>query len=340
MNTPEKNIGIISKGLLLIGGILLVVSLFNPIWRIELDAPQYPEGLALTIHANKLGGEVDIINGLNHYIGMKTLHADEFIEFTVLPYIISFYALACLLVIFINKKKALYFLFGAFVLFGIVAMIDFWRWEYNYGHNLDPNAAIIVPGMAYQPPLIGFKQLLNFGAYSIPDIGGWLFIASGLLMAAAVILEFMKTKKMMKQKIMTVVLPVMLFSFLSCAQKDPDPIKLNSDNCDNCGMTISNPKFAAVLFTTKGRTYKFDDISCLLDYKNDNKEKSIGAGLYVSNFLKDNQLLPVEVAIYIKGDNVKSPMGGNIAAFNDRESANTYAVDLSAEFTDWNAINK
>lgn len=340
MNTPEKNIGTISKGLLLIAGILLVVSLFNPIWRIELDAPQYPEGLALTIHANKIGGEVDIINGLNHYIGMKTLHADEFIEFTVLPYIISFYALACLLVIFINKKKALYFLFGAFVLFGIVAMIDFWRWEYNYGHNLDPNAAIIVPGMAYQPPLIGFKQLLNFGAYSIPDIGGWLFIASGLLMAAAVILEFMKTKKMMKQKIMTVVLPVMLFSFLSCAQKDPDPIKLNSDNCDNCGMTISNPKFAAVLFTTKGRTYKFDDISCLLDYKNDNKEKSIGAGLYVSNFLKDNQLLPVEVAIYIKGDNVKSPMGGNIAAFNDRESANTYAVDLSAEFTDWNAINK
>jgi copper chaperone NosL len=340
MNTPEKNIGIISKGLLLIGGILLVISLFSPIWRIELDAPQYPEGLALTIHANKIGGEVDIINGLNHYIGMKTLHADEFIEFTVLPYIISFYALACLLVIFINKKKALYFLFGAFVLFGIVAMIDFWRWEYNYGHNLDPNAAIIVPGMAYQPPLIGFKQLLNFGAYSIPDIGGWLFIASGLLMAAAVILEFMKTKKMMKQKIMTVVLPVMLFSFLSCAQKDPDPIKLNSDNCDNCGMTISNPKFAAVLFTTKGRTYKFDDISCLLDYKNDNKEKSIGAGLYVSNFLNDNQLLPVEVAVYIKGDNVKSPMGGNVAAFNDKESANTYAVDLSAEFTDWNTINK
>ncbi len=51
-------------------------------------------------------------------------------------------------------------------------------------------------------------------------------------------------------------------------------------------------------------------------------------------------LLPVEIAVYIKGDNVKSPMGGNIAAFNDKESANTYAVDLSAEFTEWNTINK
>ena len=340
MNTPEKNIGTISKGLLLIAGILLVVSLFNPIWRIELDAPQYPEGLALTIHANKLGGEVDIINGLNHYIGMKTLHANEFIEFTVLPYIISFYALACLLVIFINKKKALYFLFGAFVLFGIVAMIDFWRWEYDYGHNLDPNAAIIVPGMAYQPPLIGFKQLLNFGAYSIPDIGGWLFIISGLLMASAVFLEFRKFKKLKKQNITIMALPIILFSLFSCEPTKPDAIKLNSDNCDNCGMTISNPKFASVLFTSKGRTYKFDDISCLLDYKNDNKEKALNAGLYVANFLSDNQILPVEKAVFIKGENVKSPMGGNIAAFENKESANTYAVDLAAEFTDWNTINK
>jgi copper chaperone NosL len=340
MNSTEKNIGLMSKALLVISGVLLVISLYNPIWRIELDAPQYPEGLALTIHANKIGGEVDIINGLNHYIGMKTLHADEFIEFTVLPYIISLYALFCLVVVFINKRKALYFLFSAFVLFGIIAMVDFWRWEYNYGHNLDPSAAIIVPGMAYQPPLIGFKQLLNFGAYSIPDIGGWLFIASGLLMAAAVFLEYKKTKKLMKQHITIMALPIMIFSLFSCEPTKPDAIKFNSDNCDNCGMTISNPKFAAVLFTTKGRTYKFDDISCLLDYKNDNKEKAINAGLYVSNFLSGNQLLPVEIAVYIKGENVKSPMGGNIAAFNNKENANTYAVNLSAEYTNWDEINK
>ena len=340
MNSTEKNIGIISKGLLVIAGVLLVVSLFNPIWRIELDAPQYPEGLALTIHANKIGGEVEIINGLNHYIGMKTLHADEFIEFTVLPYIISGYALACLLVVIIRKRKALNILFGAFVLFGIIAMVDFWRWEYNYGHNLDPTAAIIVPGMAYQPPLIGFKQLLNFGAYSVPDIGGWLFVVSGLLMAGAVFLEYKKSKKIIKKHITIIALPIMFFSLFSCEPTKPDAIKLNSDNCDNCGMTISNPKFAAVLFTTKGRTYKFDDISCLLDYKNDNKEKAIGAGLYVSNFLNDNNLMPAEIAFYIKGNNVKSPMGGNIAAFENKESANTYAVDLFAEFTDWETINK
>ncbi len=103
---------------------------------------------------------------------MKTLHAEEFIEFTVLPYIIGFFGLWTILTAFLKSKRAVVILLVCFALFGALAMYDFWRWEYEYGHNLDPTAAIIVPGMAYQPPLIGFKQFLNFGAYSIPDIGG------------------------------------------------------------------------------------------------------------------------------------------------------------------------
>ena len=177
-------------------GLLLIVVLFVPLWRIELSAPQYPEGLVMKMHPHKLAGNVDIINGLNHYIGMKTLHTDDFIEFTVLPYIISAFALLSILVATVLHKsqKWLRVLLISFILFGIVAMVDFYRWEYNYGHNLDPNAAIIVPGMAYQPPLIGYKKLLNFGAYSIPDTGGWIFIGVGLLMVSAVIVEFKKNK--------------------------------------------------------------------------------------------------------------------------------------------------
>jgi len=78
-------------------------------------------------------------------------------------------------------------------------MVDFWRWEYNYGHNLNPEAAIIVPGMAYQPPLIGHKRLLNFDAYSFPDVGGWIVIAAGLLAAGVWVTEwYLKRKKMKK----------------------------------------------------------------------------------------------------------------------------------------------
>ena len=195
-NIPTQRLSVSTRVTALICGLLLIVVLFVPLWRIELSAPQYPEGLVMKMHPHKLAGNVDIINGLNHYIGMKTLHTDDFIEFTVLPYIISAFALLSILVATILHKsqKWLRVLLISFILFGIVAMVDFWRWEYNYGHNLDPNAAIIVPGMAYQPPLIGYKKLLNFGAYSIPDTGGWIFIGVGLLMVSAVIVEFKKNK--------------------------------------------------------------------------------------------------------------------------------------------------
>ncbi len=194
MATNSKKISGLSRTLLILAAILLAASIFVPLWYIDLDAPQYPEGLRLLIYPNKLAGDVEIINGLNHYIGMQTLHEENFIEFTVLPYIIGFFAFLALLAALIGNKKFLYFLLVLFIIFGIVAMYDFWKWEYDYGHNLDPNAAIKVPGMAYQPPLLGFKQLLNFGAYSFPHTGGWMFIGSGVLMLLASIKEWTKKK--------------------------------------------------------------------------------------------------------------------------------------------------
>lgn len=170
--------------------ILFIGSLFVPMWQIELEAPQYPEGLVLKLHANKIGGDVEIINGLNHYIGMATLHTENFFEFTVLPYVFSCFAVISLVLIFIAKRKAVLAFFISYILFVVLAAIDFYRWNYEYGHNLDPNAAIKVPGMAYQPPLIGYKQLLNFGAYSVPDTGGWMLTASGLLLLFIVFKEY------------------------------------------------------------------------------------------------------------------------------------------------------
>ena len=79
------------RPLLFLTGVLLVIVLFVPLWQIQLSAPQYPEGLVLKIYPDKLGGSVDIVNGLNHYIGMKTLHTKDFIEFTLLPYIIALF---------------------------------------------------------------------------------------------------------------------------------------------------------------------------------------------------------------------------------------------------------
>lgn len=177
-----KSLKKITRSLLIFCGIALIVSIFVPLWSIYLVAPQYPEGLAMYLWSHKISGDYEIINGLNHYIGMKTIHEEDFWEFRVLPYILAFFALLALLTAYLNKKSWLYVLTVLFMIFGVAFMVDFWLWEYDYGHNLDPQAAIQVPGMTYQPPLIGFKQLLNFEAYSWPNIGG------GIMFGVAVIL--------------------------------------------------------------------------------------------------------------------------------------------------------
>src|SRR5690606_35057695 len=189
-----KNTGLskFTRILLAVCGIALVISIFVPLWSIYLEAPQYPEGLSMFLWANKITGEYEIINGLNHYIGMKTIVPDDFWEFEVLPYALGFFALLCFLAAILNKKSWLYVTTVLFLVFGVAFMVDFWLWEYDYGHNLDPNAAIVVPGMSYQPPLIGFKQLLNFGAYSYPNIGGGIMFAVAGILAILAVIEYRK----------------------------------------------------------------------------------------------------------------------------------------------------
>ncbi|MFV8271175.1 nitrous oxide reductase accessory protein NosL [Flavobacterium sp. GT2N3] len=334
----NSKISTLSKVMLLLVMVLLVSSVFVPMWRIELSAPQYPEGLVLQLHANKIAGDVEIINGLNHYIGMKTLHKEDFVEFTILPYIIGFFAFCSLIVAIIAKKKALYALFISFILFGILAGVDFYRWNYEYGHNLDPNAAIRVPGMSYQPPLIGYKQLLNFGAYSIPDIGGWMLIISGFLLFVIVVKESNLLQKFKKHQTATVLILFLSLFFMSCSNSTKaDPIKLNVDDCDFCKMTIASGKYGAETITEKGRIYKFDDIMCMVNYGKENSSTKV-AVYYVNDYTQDNVLIPAKTAFFRSGGTIQSPMRGSIIAFSSENEATEFGIKLNAKPITWETV--
>jgi len=317
-----------SRIVLFLCAILLILVLFVPMWSIELNAPQYPEGLGLSIYANKLGGNVDIINGLNHYIGMKKLHEKDFAEFIVLPYCIIFFSIFCLVVGIVASKKLLYTLLVVFISFGVIAMADFWRWEYNYGHELNPDAAIKVPGMSYQPPLIGYKQLLNFGAYSMPDVGGWIFIVVGISLLAISIITFKQSNKSIGFQ-STIYKGSLLLLFLvinSFACKTiPDKIKIGRDTCAFCKMTVTDNRYGAVLISSKGKSYIFDDEQCLISYLHSDKitQANISA-IYVIDFSGTHILLNAEKAFMLQSKELHGPMNGSFAAFSNKDSATNY----------------
>lgn len=169
----------LSRLLVLVASALVMISLATPLWRIRLIAPQYPEGLGMDIHAGSVRGErehdLQSINSLNHYIGMKEIEPEEIAELRVIPWCIGVLALLGLGVAAAGRRALALGWLGAFAVLGVVGLWDFHHWEYEYGHDLDTLHAIIkVPGMTYEPPLIGSKQLLNFTASSWPTTGALL----------------------------------------------------------------------------------------------------------------------------------------------------------------------
>lgn len=172
--------------------LLLLLVYVMPLWRIQLIAPQYPEGLGLRIWVNQITGlkpnDLNNINGLNHYIGMHAINPSDIPELRFMPILLAAAIGICLLVALLGRRGPLYAWAAAFTIGASIGLGDYWKWGYEYGHQLDPHAAIKVPGMSYQPPLIGTKQLLNFHATSWPDLGGWMAVlALGCVVTVAVL---------------------------------------------------------------------------------------------------------------------------------------------------------
>jgi copper chaperone NosL len=190
-----KKLSTVSRILMAILSLCVITVYYVPAWRIDLFAPQYPEGLVLKIWLNTLAGDVDVINGLNHYIGMKKLSVEMFPEFKYLVYLVGAFIVYGLAIAITGSRRLLLSYLAVSAVGGLLAMYDFYQWGYDYGHNLNPEAPIKVPGMGYQPPLIGHKKLMNFDAYSMPDIGGYVVVAVVVIAAVIWFVEYRKSLK-------------------------------------------------------------------------------------------------------------------------------------------------
>jgi copper chaperone NosL len=331
-----KKITNTSRLILALASLAMLGSYFFPLWRIDLWAPQYPEGLALYIWHNKLAGDVEVINGLNHYIGMAHLKQESFPEFGILPYLIAGFVGLGLLVALIGKRYVLLGYLGLMLTAGALALVDFYRWGYEYGHNLDPNAAIKVEGMSYQPPILGYKALLNFGAYSIPDIGGWIFISAGLVVAGLAVFEifFVKNKKP-NAHYTPLIATVVLTLFTTSCTSEPEPIKYGKDECAHCKMTIMDNRFGCELVTNKGKAMKFDDLHCMVSFiKIKNLDENSFKFLVVSDFMGGGGFLNIKDSYFLKSDLFKSPMRGDVAAFKSKQDA-TKGKPIDARQLTW-----
>lgn len=133
-------------------------------------------------------------------------------------------------------------------------------------------------------------------------------------------------------------LVVLLLSILlmSCGTQTPK-INFGKDMCAFCKMTVIDEKFGALLINDKGKTLCFDCCECMVNYMKMDKGFNADKKLIV-NYNQPKELIDAEKAYYLYGEAVRSPMGGNVAAFNTRETAETFQKKLEGKILLWNKV--
>lgn len=316
--------------------VFLILSVYVfPIWKIDLRAPQYPEGIGLLIWVDQITGQqpqdLKNINGLNHYIGMKEIVPESIPELVWMPWLFGGLFLFGLIVLVLNKRGWYTAWTGFFLGLGIVGLVDFYLWGYDYGHNLNPNAPIRVPGMTYQPPLIGSKQLLNMNALSLPDIAGVLIFLS---MALAIVALLLLYRKSLPGKLSLLFLLGLIG--LQCCSEGPKEPDLKLDACTYCTMKITQLPFITQTQNELGKVYFFDSIECLAAFEiknNINPKKT-----WVTHFGNNPEWVSLPHAHFIYNKEIKSPMGLSLVSFKSEDELLKFHQIYGGKIMNWDEV--
>jgi copper chaperone NosL len=105
-------------------------------------------------------------------------------------------------------------------------------------------------------------------------------------------------------------------------------------------MGIADKHFGAEIMTKKGKVFKFDDMHCVLGFLKANtiNNKDIKE-TYLVNFNEPHDFLIASKAFLLKSEELKSPMGGNIAAFSNDKQLQEARQKFKGEAVTWTSLN-
>ena len=337
-----------SRWLVALASVAVLGVFVFPLWRVTLEAPQYPEGIGMLIHVDGVTGvsEYDLnnINGLNHYIGMARIEPDAIPELRFMPWIAIAIVVSGLFVAW-RGARGLYITWAIAVIATLcLGVYDFWRWEYNYGHNLNPDAAIKIPGMAYQPPLFGRKQILNFVATSFPDTGGWMLIAAAVVIGG-VLFYLLIRGRTPTAGVVSAAHPLMQSAALiavtaqltSCAPDAPRALVMGTDECAQCRMMITDARFGGEVITRTGKVLTFDAVECLSDYVASSDTTAL-RGVWVSDFEHPGTWVNAAEAVFIIGVTLSTPMGRSLLALQAGSAPDAAVRRYGGRVTTWQEL--
>jgi copper chaperone NosL len=234
------------------------------------------------------------------------------------------------------------------VIGGVAGLADFWKWEYDYGHDLDPHAAIQIPGMSYQPPLIGTRQLLNMRTTALPGAGA-IAVMLSLGLGAWVFHHSRRDadegqggdtpERGARSRNRTVdravsLLPLVLL--LGGCSGGPRPIAYGTDACERCRMFVVDDRHGAQLVTRRGRVLVFDSVECLAAHMHTAPGDAEGArAALVTHALRPGQLVDASGSRFLQCEALPSPMGLGLSACASADEAESLRARHGGQVLDW-----
>lgn len=326
MSSRGRDLPWLVSALLALAALVPLLTFAFPLWHYFFEAPQYPEGLAMQIWTSKLTGRVDLINGLNHYVGFMHLDPADFWELKVLPILVVAVAVTGLIAAAAGRRRLYQAWLWFYGLFALLGMTDFGRWLYQFGHTVDPKAAITMEG--YTPPMVGTSVFMNFYITAWPGWGA-VALAGGFVLGAVPLALMLWRKRGGARGVKAVAATALLASLLltGCSAPQPAKIVVGQDLCASCSMVISDARFASQVVMKTGKAYKFDSIECMVAFLSEGKAPADQIhSAWVTDYLS-GAWVPAKEARYLQSARLRSPMGLNLSAFKTLQGLENVRAD-------------
>jgi len=195
----EKSRFLIPTILFVVAAFVLLISIFLPYWELTLFAPQYPGGLKTSLYINKVSGDVQEIDILNHYIGMKPLGEAAPLERSLSIFMIVGLFLLIIGAVYVHSPIALFLSIPA-ILFPLFFLGDLYFWMRSFGMNLDTNAPLSNAIDPFIPPLLGEGKIGQFNTVASWEIGLFLSITASIIIIVGLYYHRKAYKPLMEAK--------------------------------------------------------------------------------------------------------------------------------------------
>lgn len=128
-----------------------------------------------------------------------------------------------------------------------------------------------------------------------------------------------------------------IFMLCACCTIAPKPIDYGNDGCHYCTMTIVDRQHAAELVTNKGKVFKFDAVECMINAMMEMNSQDVEL-ILCNHYTVPEELIDAKKATFVISEQIPSPMGAFLTAFESREAAVQVLEGNTGQLFEWNEL--